>query len=479
MMETMRLLDSENNGFDNSYKQLNDTQEQLLAILPIPSALLSICGGLIMFTTAIRSRRSDRPWTPYQGLMTSLSICNIISSLTVASGAFMYSSETSNQVWAFGNHASCTLNAFFSQFSTSALLYNGMLSYFFLLRLRFEHHVTTITYKFEPAMHIFALGYPLVTAFLGLFLDVYGERAGSPGCAIRTCPVDHITGQRLEDDCILPTVDLVFRRSIDFFVIISMIVNTVIIISHLNTVIRKHFRLSRVNADLTRPEGGDEEENVSSEEITRRAKKVDKHADHAKFKKGELLEVKLQGAFFLGSYVICNFATIALQMMVAHKSTSNGSSSYKDELEVPYRYFPLMVLQAIFFPLMGFFNCIAYIKPSLARTRNHHKNESMLWVFRRTVFGENSVAPTNRGAPEAQVGKSSIKRQKSKSKSMLGQQQKLVSFRSQEMIISQHLEETNNEDEDEDTDKLEGSGTDETSGSDQDVQEKSIMMVEP
>jgi len=61
---------------------------------------------------------------------------------------------------------------------------------------------------------------------------------------------------------------------------------------------------------------------------------------------------------------------------------------------------------------------------------------------------------------------------------MLGQQQKHVSFRSQEMIMSQHLEETNNEDE-EDTDKLEGSGTDETSGSDQDVQEKSIMMVEP
>ena len=174
MMDTMRHLQSEeNNAMD--YEQLSDAQEKILAILPIPSALLSICGGLIMITAAPRSR-GERPWTPYQGLMTSLSFCNILSSLTVATGAFMYPSATSNQVWAFGNGTSCIANGFFGQFGTSALLYNGMLSYFFLLRLRFEHHVNAITVKFEPIMHILALGFPLVTAFLGLFMDAYGER---------------------------------------------------------------------------------------------------------------------------------------------------------------------------------------------------------------------------------------------------------------------------------------------------------------
>jgi len=175
MMEMMRLLMDDSENDIDGYKHLSDVQEKLLAILPIPSALLSICGGLVMVTAAIHSRK-DRPWTPYQGLMTSLSICNIISSLTVASGAFLYPNDTSNQVWAFGNTSSCTLNGFFGQFATSSLLYNGMLSYFFLLRLRFEHQVTAITLKFEPAMHIFSIGYPLLTAFLGLFLDAYGER---------------------------------------------------------------------------------------------------------------------------------------------------------------------------------------------------------------------------------------------------------------------------------------------------------------
>lgn len=160
------------------YNQLSDAQEKILAILPIPSAFLSVCGGLLVVTTALRSRK-DRPWTPYQGLQTSLGICNILASLTMASGAFLYPSGTSNQVWAFGNSTSCTASGFFGQLGTSALVYNGMLSFFFLLRLRFEHNVTAITQKFEPLMHIVAVGYPLVTAFLGLFFDAYGERVVS------------------------------------------------------------------------------------------------------------------------------------------------------------------------------------------------------------------------------------------------------------------------------------------------------------
>ena len=182
-METMSLLDYSEQEI--GYNELSYAEGKLLAILPIPSALLSICGGLLVVTTAIRSRK-DRPWTPYQGLQTSLSICNIISSLTVASGAFMRPSETSNQVWAFGNNTSCTVNGFFGQLGTSALAYNGMLSFFFLLRLRFEHNVTAITLKFEPLMHIVAVGYPLVTAFLGLFFDAYGKRVVRPKmpCAI-------------------------------------------------------------------------------------------------------------------------------------------------------------------------------------------------------------------------------------------------------------------------------------------------------
>jgi len=242
-------------------------------------------------------------------------------------------------------------------------------------------------------------------------------------------------------------VDLVFRRSIDFFVIGSMMVNTIIITTHLNTVIEKHTRssLNKNNADLRLE---DEENESSSEIIHQRRAKMKKNANHAKFKKGELLQVKLQGAFFIGSYVVCNFATIVLQMIVAEKS----KGSYQDEMEVPYNYFFLMVLQAILFPLLGFLNCIAYMKPSLTRTRSQHKNESMLWVFRRSVFGD-SVAPTCKAEGIA----NNMKQQASRPTSM--RQPKKVCFRQQD-------------EENQNTEKVEGSGrTDETSGSDNDTRE--------
>ena len=43
-----------------------------------------------------------------------------------------------------------------------------------------------------------------------------------------------------------------FRRFIEFFVIGSMILNTIIIKTHLKTVIQKHTRNSLVNAELAK-----------------------------------------------------------------------------------------------------------------------------------------------------------------------------------------------------------------------------------
>ena len=242
-----------------------------------------------------------------------------------------------------------------------------------------------------------------------------------------------------------------------------MIVNTIIITTHLNIVIEKHTRLSSLNADLTKNAMADEE-NASKEMIRHRIAKVQENANHAKFKKHELLQVKLQGAFFIGSYVICNFATIVLQMFVAQKSTG----SYEDEMEVPYNYFPFLILQAILLPLLGFLNCTAYMKPSLARTRSQHKTESMFWVFRRTVWGD-SVAPTQSVVPCKTTSLSnSVKR--SKSRSLKGQP-KHVSFHMQKDDSPKQEDDDISIRKAVEAEQLEGSITIETSGSDQDAEE--------
>jgi hypothetical protein len=141
----------------------------LLAILPIPSARLSIFGSAVIMTMAFKSRQL-KPWTPYHGLLTAMSACDILSSLTVAAGSFLFPKETSNKVWAFGNDATCTAIGFLTQFSSSALLYNAMLGFYFLATTRFGLSNEEVTGRFEPAMHYFAFGFPLLVRIRYVFV---------------------------------------------------------------------------------------------------------------------------------------------------------------------------------------------------------------------------------------------------------------------------------------------------------------------
>jgi hypothetical protein len=201
-----------------------------------------------------------------------------------------------------------------------------------------------------------------------------------------------------------------------------------------------------------------DEENTSQEIIRERKAKIDKNANHAKFKKGELLQVKLQGAFFIGSYLICNFATIILQTIVAQ----NSKLRYEEEMEVPSKYFSLMVLQAILFPLLGFLNCIAYMKPSFARTRSQHKQESTFWVLRRTVLG-GSVTPNCQIVEQSNTTE---KREKRKNKPKANDQPMNVSLKMADVEEDESMESDSV-----DADKSDGSGTDQTSASDHDAEE--------
>lgn len=94
----------ESHGGDETiaFRQLSDKQEMVLAILPIPSAILSIFGSFVIIAMAFKSHRKT-PWTPYHGLLTGMSMFDILFSITLAAGSFLYPQETSHRVWALGN----------------------------------------------------------------------------------------------------------------------------------------------------------------------------------------------------------------------------------------------------------------------------------------------------------------------------------------------------------------------------------------
>lgn len=145
------------------YQEITDSQEKLLAILPIPSAILSIFGSVTIITITFKSRHK-RAWTPYHGLLTAMSGLNVIFSISIAAGSYLFPKDTSNKVWAFGNDASCTATGFLTQFSFSVLLYQAMLGFYFLASTRYGLSDKEIAARFEPSMHCLAVGYPLVVS---------------------------------------------------------------------------------------------------------------------------------------------------------------------------------------------------------------------------------------------------------------------------------------------------------------------------
>jgi hypothetical protein len=78
------------------FRDLTDLQKKLLAILPVPSSLFSIFGSTIIIVMVWKVRKT-KSWIPYQRLLLGMSICDIISSLTLAVGPFLYPKGTSDK----------------------------------------------------------------------------------------------------------------------------------------------------------------------------------------------------------------------------------------------------------------------------------------------------------------------------------------------------------------------------------------------
>jgi len=170
-----------------AFRSLSDSQKTVLAVLPIPSAILSIIGSSLIIYMAYLSKKS-KPWTPYNRLLVAMSVYDIITSMTLGAAPFLNPKETSNKALAMGNDSTCSAIGFLIQISYSGTLYNAALSYYFLLTARFGIQNNVVARCIEPFMHIFSVGWPTITAFVGLFLGVYAEPEVGLGCWVNRYP---------------------------------------------------------------------------------------------------------------------------------------------------------------------------------------------------------------------------------------------------------------------------------------------------
>jgi len=433
---------------------LTDLQQQLLVFLPIPSALLSLAGSYLIIFMAMRSHQRKK-YTPYSRLLVVMSLYDIQSSITYAMAPFLRPYETSTRLYAHGDETTCTTVAFLNQLSMSALFYNGMLSFYFLLATRFRYTNEQLSRVVEPLMHVTAIGYPLVTAIAGLVFGWYGEVNNGLSCWVGHFPNNcgDEAGQTGET-CTFVLVMWLFYAIPSFITLASLTINGIVIfcfvINHMSEPIIKPLskqnndatKISRINGNFSKNELLDENDeeygydhdasgndaqsfdndyNVSN---TQDAQKV--HARTVKQQNRRLTMLGSQAILYIVTFVTCNVGTVILLQLESKARTET------EDKEMQIRFYPIFVMQAIFHPLQGCFNMLVFIRPKYLKYRYQYSNKKRMTVAKMAIFGSDSSSndgvktPTAHRPPwKQQASKSHIvtrkENQKSPEKKSFGQ----------------------------------------------------------
>ena len=361
---------------DTEISSLSETQDKILSLLPVFSAALSIWGSANIIWMVIKSDKK----TTYRRILLGLSCSDLISSLVIPWQAFLFPKDTSQRIWAIGTDATCTAIGFFQQFSFANVWYYAMLSFYFLMVVRMGVQERVMAKKYEKWMHLLSIGYPLITAFVGAVLGVYHETEIGHGCYVNDYP-DGCGSDQGEARCLSIYIAYVFGGIPIFLALVSIIINNVIIYKHVRTTIRQS--QAYVRSSLTAAS------TVSFGPSSRKERQDPQDR--------RIQAVAVQAMLYVVCFLVTYSSSVCLKIL--------ESQSY-DAVDED-RLFPLLVLQAIFLPLSGFFNCLIYVRPSYLRAREEFPEESRLWHFRRALHGAN-VQPTDEPSDRAETEKEAV-----------------------------------------------------------------------
>ena len=321
---------------------LTDTQEKILSLLPIlPSAASALCSGTIIYLVILSRFESS-----YKRILFAISVADIITSVSFSFQPFLLPKATSQRVWAIGNDATCTVLGTFSQLSMTSIWYTGMLSYYYLLTIRFGVKEAAFARRIEPWMHALATGWPLLTGLAGAVMGIYHEIELGQGCYITDWP------EGCADDtgeCKSPLIAWMFGGIWVVVMILSIVVNNVVIYR----TVRNLLRLGM-------------------------ARSMNRNTQSKRIK-----EVATQATLYIAAFLGTFIWTVVLRIMESLRFDS------EDEAQL----FPLLVIQNIMVPSTGVLNLIIYLRPRYKQIRAAHSQASSIWVFRRALYGERVREP--------------------------------------------------------------------------------------
>jgi len=329
---------------------LSDNQEKALSLLPLLPSVLSVSASCIIIISVV----GDSHKSPYKRILLALSVSDILSSVTIALQAFLVPRETSYRVWAIGNDASCCAVGALLQLGFSAFWYNCMLSFYYLLTVRFGIRDESIEARIEPWMHLVSIGYPLTTSISGVIMGVYNELDVGLGCWVS----DYPEGCDTDDthDCRSPFIGMMFAGYPFFVILICIAVNNIMI-----------FAFVRKTASRATRRESFHRSNIDCPQVA------------------NTKAAATQAFLYVGSFVLTYLWSTILRFMESFDILINDEAAL----------FPLLVLQAVFLPMLGVFTLLVFVRPQYLRCRSRYPEETRIWSFWKVLF--RNVVPESTG----------------------------------------------------------------------------------
>ena len=363
---------------------LTDSQEKVLSLLFVFSGTLSVLGSSIIVFKILKNLKKA---TPYDRLMLGLSGFDIVASLTYILTPFILPQETSMRVWARGTDGTCTFLGFLSQLSFAAVFYNCMLSFYYLLTVRFGIKRQRFAQRYELWMHAFTIIYFLFTAAIGSVIGVYSEVDVGFGCWVNEYP----SGCEETDTCISPQIAWAFGAGPTGVTFLSLVINNIVIYDHVKRRLGSQGLTEKPALATARQQ----------ERLTRQ--------------QAQIREVATQGFLYVATFFCAYLPAFILKGVEAY-----GEYPF-DETPI----YPLLVINSIFLPLQGFFNMFIYNRPNFVRVRAAYPQLSTFLAVRKACFDSDipkltEISSCKLSSRRASSATNNNKRQRNKSKTGSG-----------------------------------------------------------
>lgn len=330
-------------------------QQIAVAILPKFTAALSIFGSSVVCILGYRNlRRSNISNTvsldasrnhklTYHRLLIGLSVCDLSASAAWFFTTWPIPRGTPNVFGAVGNPYTCTAQAFFAQFSLSAVMYNGALAFYYYLMIVREWTASDIL-KVEPWFHLHAFIWGIGTAVASLFLTLFNEVGWD--CWISAYPLGCKESWKNNGSttCTRGDNGSLYQWGFYYVPLWSVIVAVTFFMTSVYWKIKlQERRMNRYRGSLS----------------------VDIN-NSKRMKRSENQARLYVGAFFAA----WTFPTIFQLVLVIRDAV----------------YYPLLLLTAVFVPIQGFLNMLVYMRGTYHKFRKANQNAFFLVVWGKMLW---------------------------------------------------------------------------------------------